>query len=65
MSYQSEKVRQARLIIQGRKMEALNVILGLEEDVQQTDGNFRFVVYKNVVPFFVELKEKRSRIVPV
>ena len=42
-------------VIQGSKMETLNLISSLGEDVKQTDGNFRFIVYKHVVPFFLFL----------
>ena len=42
-------------IIQGSKIEALNLISSLGEDVKQTDGKFRFIVYKHVVSFFLFL----------
>ena len=39
-------------IIQGSKIDALNLISSLGEDVKQTDGKFRFIVHKHVVHFF-------------
>ena len=42
-------------VVQGSKMEALNLISNLGEDVKQSDGKFRFIVYYHIVPFFLFL----------
>ena len=40
-------------VVQGSKVEALNLISNLGEDVKQSDGKFRFIVYYHIVPFFL------------
>ena len=42
-------------VVQGSKVEALNLISNLGEDVKQSDGKFRFIVYYHIVPFFLFL----------
>ena len=42
-------------VVQGSKVEALNLLSNLGEDVKQSDGKFRFIVYYHIVPFFLFL----------
>ena len=38
-------------VVQGSKVETLNLISNLRKDVKQSDGKFRFIVYNHIVPF--------------
>ena len=42
-------------VVHGSKLEALNLISSLGQDVKQADGKYRFIIYEHVVPFFLFL----------
>ena len=42
-------------VVRGSKVEALDLISNLGENVKQSDGKFRFIVYYHIVPFFLFL----------